>query len=576
MGNTRLNVWRVLLLASCAALSILALVGLLMFTGVGGAPPFVGLWGNTVGASSAPFELRVQTINPGGPSDRAGLRVGDRIDIRANPPLERFWLFGQPIVAHPVTVLVRRDASQERLTIEPGTQPLANRWALSPIRLGTVWLLTFAALIAWRRASLREMRLLCLVLVSYGLWEVTGPRFIGATATWAYVLFGLGNVVGTLCLAFWAATAGCFAEPRSRLRTYAQWGCYAFLAVSMALGIARIVAVTTLQLDPIALSSPWSGLPFVLAFLCAIICTVLSIAAATGADRQRAIWSLVPPALLILAGYGGEAFQGVSTSYALSYFPYYVASVIDFATPATLMYVALNRRLLDVGFALNRAAVFAVISAIVVGTFVLVEWAASAWLVNASHTTSAIIGAAVVLALGLSMRYIHTYVDRFVDRVFFRKRHEDEAALRKFAHEAAFITDRSTLLERAAQEVRDHTDAGDASILLFDSSTSLDENDPAIVAMRAWHKPVDLHTQPHSALRGDMAFPMVSRGRLIGALVCAPKREGESYAPDESDALRALAHGVGMALDTLSEHKTEHKLDLILSELAELKGMLRV
>jgi len=197
--------------------------------------------------------------------------------------------------------------------------------------------------------------------------------------------------------------------------------------------------------------------------------------------------------------------------------------VIDFATPATLMYVALNRRLLDVGFALNRAAVFAVISAIVVGTLVLVEWAASA-----------IIGAAVVLALGLSMRYIHTYVDRFVDRVFFRKRHEDEAALRKFAHEAAFITDRSTLLERAAQEVRDHTDASDASILLFDSSTSLDENDPAIVAMRAWHKPVDLHTQPHSALRGDMAFPMVSRGRLIGALLCAPKREGESYRANAS------------------------------------------
>jgi len=71
MGSTGLNVWRVLLLASCAALSILALVGLLMFTGVGGAPPFVGIWGNTVGASSAPFELRVQTINPGGPSQRA-------------------------------------------------------------------------------------------------------------------------------------------------------------------------------------------------------------------------------------------------------------------------------------------------------------------------------------------------------------------------------------------------------------------------------------------------------------------------------------------------------------------------
>ncbi len=45
---------------------------------------------------------------------------------------------------------------------------------------------------------------------------------------------------------------------------------------------------------------------------------------------------------------------------------------------------------------------------------------------------------------------------------------------------------------------------------------------------------------------------MISRGDLVGALVCGPKRDGEAYAPDESEALLALAHGVGTALDTLS------------------------
>ena len=46
---------------------------------------------------------------------------------------------------------------------------------------------------------------------------------------------------------------------------------------------------------------------------------------------------------------------------------------------------------------------------------------------------------------------------------------------------------------------------------------------------------------------------MISRGDLVGALVCGPKRDGEAYAPDECDALVALARGVGTALDTLSE-----------------------
>ena len=69
---------------------------------------------------------------------------------------------------------------------------------------------------------------------------------------------------------------------------------------------------------------------------------------------------------------------------------------------------------------------------------------------------------------------------------------------------------------------------------------------------------------------------MISRGDLVGALVCGPKRDGEAYAPDEYDALVELAHGVGTTFDTLSttrpdvDRETEEKLDLILAKLTVL------
>jgi GAF domain-containing protein len=194
--------------------------------------------------------------------------------------------------------------------------------------------------------------------------------------------------------------------------------------------------------------------------------------------------------------------------------------------------------------------------------------------------------------LGLSLRYNHRYVDRFVDRVFFRKRHEDDAALRRFAHEASFITDRSTLLERAAREVREHTDAADVTILVQEGAATYvsaksdgvrataSENDPGIVALRAWHKPVDLGSLGDSVLRGELAFPMVSRGTLVGVLVCDAKRSGEAYAPDESEALLALAHGVGTALDVLSAQNDGAikslggRLDLIVQKLDALPSKL--
>jgi hypothetical protein len=228
-----------------------------------------------------------------------------------------------------------------------------------------------------------------------------------------------------------------------------------------------------------------------------------------------------------------------------------------------LTYAAVSRRLIDIGFVLNRTVVFAILSTIVIGAFVLAEWAASAWFVGATHTTSADIGIVVALVLGLSLRYIHRYVERFVDRVFFWKRHADEAALRRFAHESAYITDPSVLLDRTVREVMDHTGAERAMVLVRDGSasyvsaadgerTTISENDPALVALRAWHKAVDLHSIPDSQLRGEYAFPMVSRGELVGALVCGAKHDNEVYAPDESDALLTLAHGVGTTLGTLS------------------------
>jgi hypothetical protein len=125
-----------------------------------------------------------------------------------------------------------------------------------------------------------------------------------------------------------------------------------------------------------------------------------------------------------------------------------------------------GRKLIDIGFVLNRAAVFAILSAIVIGTFVVVEWAASEWLVNVSHTTGFVAGMIVALVIGLSLRYVHAFVDRSVDRLFFRKRHEDEATLGNFAREASYMTDTTLLLERAVREVSEHTDANSAAILV--------------------------------------------------------------------------------------------------------------
>jgi hypothetical protein len=263
-----------------------------------------------------------------------------------------------------------------------------------------------------------------------------------------------------------------------------------------------------------------------------------------------------------------------------------------FLMPVGLTYGILSRRIVDLGYVINRAAVFGAISLFIVCVFLLVEAALNAWATSISRTANIVVNVAVALALGLSMRFIHLRVESLVDRLFFRKRYDDELTLRRFAHEAAFISDPRELLERTVKVVEQRTHATSVKILLQDggreyrsvggngAAQAVDEDDPAVLAIRSWHEPVDLHRYD-TALTGERAFPMTARGRVLGILICGPKADGETYAPDESDALEAVAQGVGHSLEVLKpQYGTERAIGsdsaAILADMqADIRSILR-
>ncbi len=78
----------------------------------------------------------------------------------------------------------------------------------------------------------------------------------------------------------------------------------------------------------------------------------------------------------------------------------------------------------------------------------------------------------------------------------------------------------------------------------------LDDNDPAILRLRAYRTPTSLEGS-RSALGGDRVVPMIVRGALFGFALVARKRAGDPYAPDEGEALAGLALAVGATVDAL-------------------------
>lgn len=532
----------------------------------------------------APFVDRFDTVTPGSVAQRSGMRAGDEIDLLRMTPAARYYVRNELLANKPIQLAVRRDGVERVVTVvpEPYTQtPFWQQtqwWLAWAFWIGSAFSLCIAALLVWRRPDSGEVRLLALTLILIQLGENLFPinGFITPWLTFDVALNYVAQFLFCVGIALLAGYALLFGRPVSRVRTILTWLAYAaaFLSALVwteaaqggpgpggALGIAGLLSGALdihawLATKPLLLFLTVVG-PSALALLCA----TLAIRAAGGGERQRVAWATGSLAILYI--FGIATVQSYFTTNSVVF--YWILNVCWVIAPCGLAYALLSRRLLDVGFVLNRAAVFTGVSILVVGSFTLAEWALAGWLTTAGRVANVAVSAAIALALGLSLHQIHARVDRFVDRVFFRKRHEDEDALKRFAREVAFITDADVVIRRATETLARHADAASADFVLDDGAGhygEVDENDAALVTMRASHEVVDLRLVD-SALVGEFAYPMLARGRLIGALVIGAKASGEPYAPDESVAIAQLAHGVGIALDLLGMRKSGNGEEIV-------------
>ncbi len=551
--------WRSLLLALCTfalielgvtcwmqAERFAAIPGLVCNCGIPGA---VAVEQST----AVPFVRRL-LFTPDNPLSSAGIRSGDLVDLRGLPPWQRYrfetrwWWLGEK-----VTVPVVHSGRTAEVTLIPQRFRFPVDWWVANV--GLVWMVMFAGLIAWRRANSVEARILALLLMCYvsGLtfesqnWVTPFPRldaFLNAVA--GYIYYG--------GIALLATHALLFARPAGLWRRMLTGAAYVVVGAGGTLYALSAIGAWTAIIDPVAAWYQGTlGQLFVniLPYALPVLCCAFGIGAAKGMERDRIAWAELPLACLFTMQFAQAIPDLLGPGVLLPRILEVLVNGLAFVAPLGLTYSLLNRRILDVGFAVNRAMVFSAVSIVIVGVFVLFEWVLGDWFSSTSHTANLAISAAVALSLGLSVRIIHARVDRALDAVFFRKRHEDEQALRAFAREAAYISDGPTLLARTSEILQQRAGASTVTFVLEqDAFAPAGENDRAIVALRAWHKVVDLHDLK-TALHGEFAFPMVSRGRLVGALVIGSKASGESYAPDESEAITSIAHGVGGALDIL-------------------------
>jgi hypothetical protein len=320
-----------------------------------------------------------------------------------------------------------------------------------------------------------------------------------------------------------------------------------------------------------------------------------------GADRRRFAALLATNLVTVLVTLADTALamapgQSASTSALLFFIQLMLTHVL---VPLALAYAVLRHRVVDIGFALNRMVVFGSVSALLLGSFGLIEWGIEHWLpeswVNAGVGASVWIGASAALLVYLAFHRIHDAVEHRVEHLFFHAWQSNEAILRRFVGSAPHFEDERALARSFADELSRF--AGEARVALYrrkdrthdaileritgswdTAPRTLPIDDPAFALMRAERAmfkfgALDL-SDTLTDLPGVLALPMLDHGVLTGLVLMDLKGNGALYRPDEIAVLGWAAHDVALALAALHAGLVESENRLLKAQLARLGSLI--
>ncbi|MDR7100631.1 hypothetical protein J2X04_003012 [Lysobacter niabensis] len=489
-----------------------------------------------------------------------GLMQGDLLDQRALSVDDRVAMMGIPKVGSKVQLTLQRNEEKRTVTVVAVPIPPLRPFERAQIAVELLFAILGLALL-WRG---RDWTAWGLAMFALG-WGTKDAVLAFPGAQGIAHAFAVMALRATRDLGLYVAARhlGGPTLPR-RVASISLW---TMLTAAVASGLARFVNylgwIYTGRFTD-ALITAGSQL----AVTGTVIC-VLTLASGYrhGDDsrRLRIRWILVA-ALLQASGWAispVSEYPGAGKQLAIA--------VLSVSAAACYAYAVLRHKLVDLSFVISRTLVYGAVVALVVGMFAIIEHAVATKAMG--EEAGLVLHLVVPLVLGVMLHQVRARIEHVVERLFFRRQFAAEQALRRLAHESAYMEQAERLVERTLGDIITHLRPARVAIYRRvddgyvrsgqqggpDWPLHVAADDPVFVALRSAPDEQDLTERASALGSSGMAFPMSMAGRLQGALVCGERTE--HYTPDERRVLMRVAHDVGAALYSLKARENERLLD---------------
>ncbi len=228
-----------------------------------------------------------------------------------------------------------------------------------------------------------------------------------------------------------------------------------------------------------------------------------------------------------------------------------------------------NRRMRLAGSrARFRAYAYGLVTTGIVLTFALAEWWSERFVADRSRVAGAAVEIAIVVLATLAFTPIHRRTEAAVEGAFTKKRREARAALLRLRSELTSFDDAAQLLRRLMEALAEHMGATRSAVYMRNDGYAaeassydcpvehVEATDPLVVRLRSSAEPADPRAL-RSQAPGELAFPMMASGVLIGFLALAPGRI--EYEPEDCRSIATLVEAAGLALLALNPKLRAHE-----------------
>src|SRR5579885_121146 len=515
----------------------------------------------------------VRTVAPRTPAALV-LRPGDTIELTQMPLATRLRLVTE--FSPPGTVLnvpVLRDGKRSLVTVR--AVPLRGNGAMIRFDGSDAVFLSTATLtlLILGFIGLRRPLIATLALVYYGVDSLTAYRLAGLLSPLPDSMYGplaalamgfIGFIPTLALLPFVVRFTG---SPAPAPKHVVRAGDAIFLLGAAALFVQPFRE----PMDAASWRAVDTWVPLGI-FLLVLAFAGIVYQNTAGEARRRISWVIGGIAVSAMAI---TAYDLVVTVFSFNLNPNVVLAVSNVsqlaqcALPLALAYAILRHRVLDIGFALNRTAVYVVMTTLVVGVVSFADWLSSRLL--SQQRLALAVEALITISFGFALNWIHGRTERVIDRVVFRQRHIAEKRIEyridaldyaASAHvvDEALATDAAAILGLSSAAVFRRLSSTvpfrrAASVAWPDSSTMLIDPDSTLVrTLRALEKPFFLDDAaiaadgfPAGAAHPILVVPILTRHELTGFVLYGNRRDGASPDPEEVSLVSRLAAAAGTA-----------------------------